>query len=228
MRYKIDSMSLLPEEPGYLPAAISLAGRPCLVVGGGSVAARKVKNLLDYGGKVTVVAPEACSAVVALEQEGRITLQQRKYEAGEAGSFGLVIAASDSAALNHAVFDDCRAASVPVNVVDDPEYCDFILPATVKLGSLTLSVSTQGAAPFLAKWVRQRLETIVPPHWRDLAGIAGEFRKRVLADTTLDPEAKQQAFQRFLDIDWQPLLEEGDAERAEEAIREILESGSSP
>ncbi len=218
-------MSTLHEEPGYFPAAISLADRPCLVVGGGSVAARKVKNLLEYGGRVTVVAPEISPPLLDLEREGRITLHQRKYEKGEAGSFGLVIAASDSNSLNRSVFDDCRAASVPVNVVDDPEHCDFILPATVKLGPVTLAVSTQGMAPFLAKWIRQQLEAIVPPHWEEMAERAGELRDRVLADSSLDDAAKQLIFRRFLDLDWKALLEKGDRTLVETRMREILEEG---
>jgi siroheme synthase-like protein len=199
-----------PEKPGYLPAAISLAGRPCLVVGGGRVALRKVRMLLDYGAGVTVIAPEICEEIDILAREGRIALEKRAYDSGDAGAFGLVISAADREDVNRLVFEDCRKASVPVNVVDDPERCDFIIQATVKRGPLTVSAGTQGTAPFFARWVRERLEEVFPEHWKRVALLAGEFRSRVLADDTLGPRSRALAFRLFTGTDWQSVLGSGE------------------
>jgi len=222
-------VSRVPEKPGYLPAAISLAGRPCLVVGGGTVALRKVRMLLDYGGRVNVTAPEICDEIDALAREGKVTLQKRAYEPGEAAAYGLVISAAGSGDVNRLVFEECRGASVPVNVVDDPEHCDFILQATVKRGPLTVSAGTQGTAPFFARWVRERLEELLPGRWEQVAELAGEFRRRVLADADLTPGGRSYAFQLFIGTDWESLLggtgcaNASDPDRIEAGLQALLE-----
>jgi siroheme synthase-like protein len=207
---------------GYFPVNWSLAGRACLVVGGGKVALRKVRGLLAYGGQVTVVAPNVCSELAAMVQAGSVTLIGREYGANDAVAFGLVISAVDSADVNRQVYEDCRAAGVPVNVVDDPEHCDFILPSTVRRGPLTISVGTQGTAPFFARWVRERMEELVPEHWEDVAELAGEFRKRVLAKKALSPADKNDLFARFCRTDWKAVIEAGGRTRAAETMDRIL------
>jgi len=195
-----------PEKTGYLPAAISLAGRSCLVVGGGAVALRKVRMLLEYGARISVTAPAVCDEIDAMAREGRVALNRRAYESGEAAAHGLVISAADREDVNRLVFEDCRKASVPVNVVDDPGHCDFILQATVRRGPLSVSVGTQGTAPFFARWVRERLEELLPGNWERLAALAGEYRRRVLADASLGPRGRGLAFRLFTGTDWQAVL----------------------
>jgi len=208
--------------------ALRLDGRKCLVVGGGGVALRKVRGLLEYGGRVTVVAPVFCDGLLTLGQKGEVLLLEREYGENEAADFDLVIAAVDREEVNRRVFEDCRENGILVNVVDDPERCDFILSATVKRGPLTLSVGTQGTAPFLARWARERLEEMVPGHWESMAVHAGAFRKAVLADTILEPETKYQLFRRFLETDWEKILKEGGESRAEEEMRALLAEGRRP
>jgi len=204
---------------GYFPLNLQLEGRACLVVGGGSVALRKVQNLLDFGGTVKVVAPDFCPEIEILGEQGRVELVRRAYAPGEAARHDLVIAAVDDRAVNQCVFDDCRAASVLVNVVDDPARCDFILSGTVRRGPLVVSVGTQGTAPFFARWVRQQLEAMLPAHWEDVALLAEDFRKRVQSDRTLTFEKKKELFQRFTATDWKGLIDdEGAAEAAMERL----------
>ncbi len=222
-------MSETSGKSGYYPVFIRLADRRCLVVGGGAVALRKVRGLLEYGGEVTVVAPECCDGLDELARAGRIAIERREYAAGEAAAFGLVIAAADNREVNHGVYRDGRAASVPVNVVDDPEYCDFILPGTVRRGPLTLAVGTQGRAPFFERWVRRRLDDLLPSHWGELAGLAGVFRKDVLGRGELGADERMDLFRRFLDVDWEKIFERdgpGGAEREMERLLEV--SGGGP
>lgn len=199
---------------GYFPLNLQLEGRSCLVVGGGSVALRKVQNLLDFGGTVRVVAPDFCSEIEALSARGRVELVRRAYEPGEAARHDLVIAAVDDRAVNQCVFDDCRAASVLVNVVDDPERCDFILSGTVRRGPLVISVGTQGTAPFFARWVREQLEATLPAYWEKVALLAEDFRRRVQSDGTLTFEKKKELFKRFTDTDWKELIDDRDGAAA--------------
>ncbi len=183
------------------------------------MALRKVQNLLDFGGAVTVVAPDLCPGLEALADRGRIDLVRRAYDPGEAARFDLVIAAVDDREINQRVFEDCRAAAVPVNVVDDPARCDFILSGIVRRGPLVLSVGTQGTAPFFARWVRERLEEMLPAHWEEVALLAEEFRKKVQSDGTLDFEEKKKLFEMFTAMDWKSLLEsDGAAEAAMDTL----------
>jgi|GEM_PF-416165 len=191
---------------GYFPMAFKLEGRRCLVVGGGKVGLRKTRGLLDYGGTVTVVSPVCRDELHVLAREGTIELLERAYRSGEAAQYGLVIAASDDHAVNLEVYDDCQQAHVPVNVVDDPAHCDFILSSTVRRGPLTISIGTQGAAPFMSRWVREWLEDRVPAYWSDLAQLAAAMRRRVLAIEGLSFAEKAAYFKRFLETDWEAIL----------------------
>jgi siroheme synthase-like protein len=140
------------------PVALRLTGRPVLVVGGGDVASRKVSDLLAVGADVTVVAPEF---VPELESAGCV-LERRAYRRGEVAGYGLVVAATDDEAVNQAVHDDAEAAGAWVNVADQPERCSVLLPAVARAGRVVVAVSTGGASPALAGWLRDRLRSAMP------------------------------------------------------------------
>ncbi len=144
-------------EPIY-PVALRLTGRRVLVVGGGEVAARKVAGLVAAGADVTVLAPEM---VAALEVAG-CALERRMYQRGDAAGYRLVVAATDDEAVNQAVYDDAEAAGVWVNVADRPERCSVLLPAVARDGRVVVAVSTGGASPALAGWLRDRLREAMP------------------------------------------------------------------
>ncbi len=137
------------------PVALRLEGRSCLVVGGGRIAARKAEGLLECGAAVTIVAPEIGPEAAALAAWG-VRLERRPYERGEVAGHWLAVAATDDPAVNHAVFVDGEAARVWVNAADDPANCSYTLPAVARSGDVTLAVSTAGASPALAQWLRDR------------------------------------------------------------------------
>ncbi|MGA2521553.1 MAG: NAD(P)-dependent oxidoreductase [Acidimicrobiales bacterium] len=191
------------DAPVY-PVGLVVKGRRCLVVGGGHVAARKIAGLLTCGAAVTVVAPEAHVAVGELARAGLIAaidespldVHLRPYTPGEAAEFSLVVAATGVPDVDDAVFRDASAAGVWVNVADDKERCTFLLPAVGRDGSVTVSVSTGGASPALAGWLRDRAVDALGTGVGELAALLEEGRRRVQAQGMSTEN-----------VDWTTLLE---------------------
>lgn len=162
-----------------LPIFLRIKDQPCLVVGGGPVALRKISTLLRAGARVRLVAPEIVSNIHdSLDGEGHEILE-REFQESDVEGARLVIAATDDNALNRRVYDLAHARALPVNVVDTPELCDFIFPSVVDRSPLVIAVSSGGSSPVLARLLRARLETLVPSAYGRLAGLMGEFREQV-------------------------------------------------
>ncbi len=206
----------------YLPISISLKKRTILVVGGGNVALRKIETLLDYESDITVVTPSTIDKVGYYAERGLIKLEKREYKIGEAARFGLVISASDNEAVNRQVAEDSRKAGVPVNVVDNPPLCDFIFPAVVRRDCLTVSVSSDGKAPFLSGHLRYILENVFPEHWNELAGLAATFRVRAREYYKDNSEKRMAAYGRFVEADWKEILKKKDPDALEAELQRLL------
>lgn len=160
---------------------LAVEGKPAIVIGGGEVAARKVQDLLAAQARVTVVAAEACAAVLAMAQGDRITLRLRPYaEADLTGAF-VVIAATDDEAVNRRVAADAARSNVLINVVDRPALCTFTVPATVTRGDLTIAVATQGRCPALSGILREELQQRYGPEYAGLVSLFGDLRDRMIA-----------------------------------------------
>jgi len=167
----------VPETPPpYLPVSLKIDGKACLVVGGGPVAARKAKNLLECGADVTVVAPDVCADLSALAP---LTLLQRPYRHGEAADYQLVVTATGIPAVDGEVFADAEAAGVWVNSADDPVHCSFILPSVHRDGPVSIAVSTSGSSPALASWLRRKVAQHVGPGLGPLAEVLADARRRL-------------------------------------------------
>ena len=138
------------------PVNLRLAGERVLVVGGGTVAARKVKALKRAGAQVTVVAPQAVEAIAS---DAAVDWQRRPYRSGEAGDYRLVVTATGNRSVNRRVAHDAGAANVFVNSADDPANCSFTLMSVMRRGDLQVTVSSNGRSPALARWLRRRLES---------------------------------------------------------------------
>lgn len=147
----------------WFPMFVQLKGAEALLVGGGTVALRKAEKLLPYGPHIKVVAPDIIPELAALPG---LTLCRRPFaESDLQGTPALVIAATDEPALNRNIAALCREKRIPVNVVDDPEACGFLFPALVRRGRLSVGISTGGASPTAAVWLKERIESILPPHF---------------------------------------------------------------
>ena len=201
------------------PLFVELAGRPCLVLGGGVVAERKVEALLAAGAVVTIVSPALTPALARLVTSGRVAHAARAYASGDLAGASLAFAATDDGAINAAVAREGQARGVWVNAADDPEHCDVILPAIVRRGAVTVAIGTGGTSPALASAVRERIEQALPEAYGALAEIAGEVRRELrAAGRRPGPGAWQEALADGL----APLLEGGHREEAERRVRARL------
>jgi precorrin-2 dehydrogenase / sirohydrochlorin ferrochelatase len=202
------------------PANLVVDGRPCLVVGGGAIALRKVEGLLACGADVTVVAPSIDDRLRALPG---VTIEERAYRPGEVAAYRLAIAATDSPAVNAAVFHDGEQAGVWVNGADDPANCSFTLPAVLRRGPLLVTVSTGGRSPALSRWLRQRLEAEIGPEFEILLDLLSSERERLKAQgrSTEGP-----GWQKALDSDMLGLIRTGDLTSAREHLQACLSSSS--
>jgi len=167
--------------PSLFPAFIKLAGRPCVVVGAGSVAASKIPSLLDCGANVTVVAPRAAEQVERLAAAGSIRWIPRKFAPADLARAFLVVAATSDAAVNRAVFFAAHDRGILCNSVDDPPNCDFYFPAVVRRGPLQIAISTSGESPALAQRIRRELEDSLGESVGPWLEEIGEIRREVLA-----------------------------------------------
>jgi len=158
------------------PINVIVRGQPCLVVGGGRVAERKVRGLQYAEAHVTVVAPRA---TVGLATDGTVTWRKRIYRSSDVSGNRLVVTATGDADIDTRVALDARRAGVLVNSADDPQNCDFILPAVARAGDLTVSVSTASRSPGVATWLRKRLESELDWRYRTLLDVAADVRAEV-------------------------------------------------
>jgi precorrin-2 dehydrogenase / sirohydrochlorin ferrochelatase len=181
------------------PVMLDLAGRACLVVGGGPVAEGKIDGLLAADARVTVVSPSLTPALLTLAGEARLHWRPREYVAGDAAGFALVMVATSDASVNEAIAAECRAGGVWINCADDPGRCDFILPAVFRRGALTVAVSTGGVSPAMARLVREELEARLPDDLALLTDVVGDVRRSLReGGISLDAERWRQALDREL------------------------------
>jgi len=209
----------MPPLPPLYPANLVVEGRPCLVVGGGEVAARKVEGLVACGADVHVVAERVGDEIRSLP----VTWEERSYTPGEVAAYRLVIAATDSPVTNAAVSSDGEAAGVWVNAADDPANCSFTLPAVVRRGSLMVTVSTGGRSPALAAWLKDRLSAELGPEYEALLELLSDEREAARAAGRSTEELD---WQKALDSDMLELVKNGRLADAKERLQACLSSSS--
>ncbi len=160
----------------YYPLMLKVKGEPCLVVGGGAVALQKARALRRAGAEVTAVSPDFSPSF------GRLRLRRlrRPFRPGDVRGRVLVIAATDSSRTNRAVYAVCRRRGIPVNVVDVPELCSFIVPSVLRRGPVVVAISTGGLSPSLAKALRRRLGALLPRSIGRVALRLGAARRKIL------------------------------------------------
>lgn len=188
----------------FLPLFFKLDGQPCLVVGGGAVAARRVALLRKAGAQVTVIAPEICSDLADLAASNGIVHYRRPFAAGDLEGIRVVIAATDDAAVNAEVSTQALSRSIPVNVVDNPDLCSFIVPSILDRSPVLVAVTTGGASPVLARQLRMRMETMIPSAYGRLAAMIETYREAAKLRIA-DPDQRR----RF----WEDVLEGAIVER---------------
>lgn len=162
------------------PIFLKLEGRKVLIVGGGKVAEEKIYAVLRSANDVTVVAPEISSRIREWAEAGRLRHIPGEYHCGTAREFFLVIACTDSEAVNRQIYAEAQEAGVLCNAVDDPAYCDFYAPAVVRRGDFQIAISTGGNSPALAQRVRKDLEEKFGPEYESWTGWLGRMREGIV------------------------------------------------
>ncbi|MBV8716065.1 MAG: uroporphyrinogen-III C-methyltransferase [Chloroflexi bacterium] len=204
----------------YFAAFLDLLGKKVVVVGGGRVASSKVRALLPcQPAPLVVVAPKATQAIRRAANDGQLNWLQREYAAGDLAGASLAFGASDDRDLNARVAADARALGIPVLAVDDVPNCDFIAPALVRRGDLTIAISTSGRSPAMARRAREHLERALPPFWGDLLDVAAAARERLGATrSVVEPDAWQTGLGEVED-----LVRRGEVREATEVLARKLE-----
>lgn len=205
----------------HYPINLNLQDRRCLVVGGGSVAERKVETLLEFGAEVVVIAPEITPGLSDLVSRRLIQHLASSYHSDPSDRPLLVFAATDDREVNKRVSADCQSRGILVNVVDDPELCTFFVPAIVRRNDLLISISTSGNSPAMARWLREKLEKEYGPEYGQLAGILGNLRDEVKAKYS-NPADRNQAYLRILNSEVLALLSQGKDQEALTLARSLI------
>ncbi|MGD0855144.1 MAG: bifunctional precorrin-2 dehydrogenase/sirohydrochlorin ferrochelatase [Dehalococcoidia bacterium] len=180
----------------YYPLFLNVQAKKCTVIGGGLIALRKVNSLLEHRADITVISPYICKGIDDLFARGKIQVLKRKYQAGDLECTFLAVAATGDKGLNKKIVKEAKKNQVLLNVVDDPELSDFIVPSVLHRGDISIAVSTGGKSPALARKIRSRLET----------HIADEYSALVLLVNDVRTELQQKGI-KFSGSAWQDALD---------------------
>jgi precorrin-2 dehydrogenase/sirohydrochlorin ferrochelatase len=192
----------------YYPAFLDITDKRCLVVGGGKVAERKVAMLLQFNAHVMVVGPAMTKALLKLGEKGKIEYFQRTYTAKDLDNTALVFACTDNSAINNKIKKEAARKNIPVNVVDSPDVCDFIVPSIIRKGDLTIAISTSGELPLLSKKLRQKIEEVVTDDYLKYLHIVSKFR-RYLMRTVKEGEKRSTIMKKIDCMDVEDIVAKG-------------------
>ena len=207
--------------PPYYPIFLGLSGKRCVVVGGGQVALRKVRALLEHEAEVKVISPKLCPELAQMAEKGVIMVLSRSYNDGDLEGAFIVIAATCDSEINRKVAEEAREKKILVNVVDDPEQSAFIAPSYLRRGALTIAVSTAGKSPALARKIRTRLEKDFGDEYASLALVIGEIRTELRRQRI---KVNGDTWQEALDLDaLTRMLRAGQREKAKATLLTNLE-----
>ena len=208
----------------YYPVSLDIKNRKCLVVGGGGVGTRKVMTLIDCDAKVTVVSPDVRGKLLELADRGLIILEKRPYRETDLDGMFLVIGTTDDEELNRQISMDAEKLNMLCNIADHPEVCNFILPSIVNRGDLTISISTSGKSPALAKRLRIELEEQFGNEYAEFLRLMGAIRKKLLGQKH-EPEAHKQLFEQLISRGLLNMIRGNRKDEIDSLLREVLGEG---
>jgi uroporphyrin-III C-methyltransferase/precorrin-2 dehydrogenase/sirohydrochlorin ferrochelatase len=206
----------------YFPMFLDVRGRLCTVIGGGEVAARKTALLCRAGARVRIVAPQLCSTLAVASSRQNLEHVRARFTPRSIDGACLVMAATDEPDVNREVARECAERNIPVNVVDAPQLCTFVMPAVIDRSPIVVAVSSGGAAPVLARLLRAKLESVIPASIGRLAALAERFRQAVKDKVAL-PDARRRFWERVFQGPIGELALAGQSEHAERALAAAIE-----
>lgn len=209
---------------GFIPIFLQVENQRCLVVGGGEVALRKVRPLLDAGASVTVISPQVTAELAYLAQTGRISLRHRAYRPGDMTGYSLVYGASDDHELQRRLFEEARHLNILINVADAPQLCSFIVPSVLRRGRLQVAVSTAGASPATARLLRERMETWLGDEYEVLLEVMAGARDWLKCHEP-DRDARGRKLSALAASGLEDALRRGDAAEMERVVGQCLGDG---
>jgi uroporphyrin-III C-methyltransferase/precorrin-2 dehydrogenase/sirohydrochlorin ferrochelatase len=207
----------------FLPVFLNIKQRPCAVIGGGEIASRKISLLLEAGADITVFSPALGESIRRWVDEGKINHIAQEFRPEMLEDCALVIAATNDTAVNRRVSESAKALGIPVNVVDQPDLCTFIMPSIIDRSPVTIAVSTGGRSPVLARLIRARLETLIPAGYGSLAKLVAAFRDKV-KQKFKHPPRRRQFWEEVLQGRIAELVYSGQDKAAEKALQERLDA----
>jgi siroheme synthase-like protein len=211
--------------PDYYPVYLNLAGKSCVIVGGGTVAQGKISALRDAGAVITIISPQVTDGIKRAVQRGDVVWVQREYKPGDLDGAFIAVAATNVWHVNRQIHEEAEDRGVLLNVVDDPDQCTFIAPSIVRRDPITLAISTGGASPALARKMREVLSEARILQWAELAGVLSQAR-RVIKEkrTAIDPTR----WQCVITEDLLKLVQDGHEDRAVDIILTQLQDDTIP
>jgi precorrin-2 dehydrogenase/sirohydrochlorin ferrochelatase len=201
----------------YYPIFWNIAGKKCVVVGGGEVAERKVKRLLESGAKVFVISPQLTPELTRLNEKNIIAHIAKEYSGEQIYGAALVIGATDDENTNAVISGDARSKGIPVNIVDDPQKCDFILPSLMERGDLAIAIGTGGKSPALARHLREELESKYGNEYEIFLNILGILRTQMAKNSGVGKDW----FSSLLVAGMLDVIKEKDWEKVKVLIKKI-------
>ncbi|MFH1051735.1 MAG: bifunctional precorrin-2 dehydrogenase/sirohydrochlorin ferrochelatase [bacterium] len=207
----------------YFPILLDLSKFDIIIIGAGYIATRKVSNLIEFGASLKVIAPEISNEIIELSETIKIEILKRKYHYGDISYNSLVFCSTADSEADKLIQKECEEKHALLNVADVPELCNFIMPATIKHGDLTVSVSSQGRAPFLVKETRKRLSKLFSPQTADFVDIASKLRDKMMeSEVYYDIEKREKIIKEFLEMDIEKIILEQGKETALKRAMELI------
>lgn len=205
----------------YFPVFIKLRAQPCLIVGAGEIAARKIELLLKADAKISIIAKAITPQVTELVRKYQIAYIEKTFEPEDLVGYKWVVSATDDRVSNELVAKSAMERNIQVNVVDSPDLCTFIFPAIIDRYPLVAAVSSGGAAPVLARLLRAKIETVIPPAYGMLAGLAEKFRTTV-KQTIKEPANRRIFWENNFQGSVAELVFSGKLQEAEQQLEQNL------
>jgi precorrin-2 dehydrogenase / sirohydrochlorin ferrochelatase len=189
----------------YYPLFLDIAGKLCVVLGGGKIAERKVSTLIKFKAKVKLISPKITKNLSKRAESAKIEFVEREYREGDLEGAVLAFAATDQKEVNLRIKREADARALPINVVNDPRSCEFLVPSIVQKGPITIAISTSGSLPLLSKKLRQEIDNYLTEDYIKYADMIGKFRK-TLKETVKDGRRRKEIMAEIEKTDFHEIL----------------------